>query len=64
MARVLAGATNVSFQLVCRAWLHRIAVNLLFMPKPLAERSFEENDEMSFPQRDMDEGAGLQVMVR
>ena len=33
MARVLAVATNVSFQLVCRAWLHVIAVDLLFMHK-------------------------------
>ena len=41
MARVLPLATNVSFQLVCRAWLHVIPVDLLFMPKPLAEL-FEE----------------------
>ena len=32
MARVLPLATNVSFQLVCRAWLHVIPVDLLFMP--------------------------------
>ena len=32
MARVLPNATNVSFQLVCRAWLHVIPVDLLFMP--------------------------------